>query len=712
MMMMMAAPPLVAPSMSFKQLMRHNDVFLAVGIVLVISMMLLPLPAMVLDVLLTVNIALSITILLVTLYTKEPLQYSTFPTLLLMSTLFRLGLNVSSTRLILLTGQPGEVITAFGNFVIGGNYVVGLLIFIILMIINFMVITNGAGRVSEVSARFTLDALPGKQLSIDADLNAGLISEDQARLRRINIQKEADFYGTMDGASKFVKGDAIAGIIITAINIVFGLIIGVVQMGMPVAEAAATFTTLSVGDGLVSSLPAIIISTATGILVTRVSETENSSLGDDLGNQLFTNPKVLGILGGLLLCMGFVPGMPNIPFLLIGGLAAFGSFHRHKHMQKTEAETAEQHSAKALADAQEKAPTSGEQVMELLQIEPMELEIGYRLVPLIEPEAGGDLLDRIGNIRRQMAQELGVVLPSVRVRDNLQADPDTYSLKLKGIPIGHGIVKSDMLMAMCTDPDLADAVTGIETTEPAFGLPALWIELEDREDAELNGYTVIQPSAVVSTHLTELIRKFAPQILSRQDVKVLVDNLKKTHESLVEDLIPTQITLSELHIVLQLLLAEKVSIRDLATILESISYHCRISKSPEYLTEQCRIALSRSICRQLVDPSTEKLPVLTISPEIEEEMAGSMVGMGSTEGYTSQTLALSPSSTQRFLKAVNTEVERVLVQEGVQPVLLCNAKLRPHVRKLIERLLPQLSVLSYTEVGPTTQVKTLGSIRL
>jgi flagellar biosynthesis protein FlhA len=709
--MMMAAPPLVAPAITFKQLMKHNDVFLAVGIVLILGMMLLPLPAFILDILLTINIALSITILLVTLYTKEPLQYSTFPTLLLMSTLFRLGLNVSSTRLILLTGQPGEVITAFGNFVIGGNYVVGLLIFIILMIINFMVITNGAGRVSEVSARFTLDALPGKQLSIDADLNAGLINEEQARMRRINIQKEADFYGTMDGASKFVKGDAIAGLIITAINIVFGLIIGVVQMGMPVAEAAATFTTLSVGDGLVSSLPAIIISTATGILVTRVSETEDSSLGDDLGNQLFTNPKVLGILGGLLTCMGFVPGMPNIPFLLIGGLACFASYHRHTHMKLTEATAIEATHSQKLLETQEKAPTSGEQVMELLQIEAMELEIGYRLVPLIEPEAGGDLLDRIGNIRRQMAQELGIVLPSVRVRDNLQADPDTYALKLKGVPIGHGTIKSDMLMAMCTDPDLADAVSGIETTEPAFGLPALWIELEDREEAEMNGYTVIQPSAVVSTHLTELIRKFAPQILSRQDVKILVDHLKKTHESLVEDLVPTQLTLSELHIVLQLLLAEKVSIRDLATVLESISYHCRISKSPEYLAEQCRIAMSRSICRQLLDPSSEKLPVLTVSPEIEEEMANNMVNLGSNEGYTSQSLALSPSTTQRFLKAVNAEVERVLVNEGVQPVLLCNAKLRPHIRKLVERLLPQLSVLSYTEVGPSTQVKTLGSIR-
>jgi flagellar biosynthesis protein FlhA len=695
--------------LNWKRLLKHNDILLALALVFIVGMLLIPLPSLVLDFLLTINLALSITIMLVTLYTKEPLQYSTFPTLLLISTLFRLGLNVSSTRLILLTGSAGEVIHSFGNFVIGGNYVVGLLIFIILMIINFMVITNGAGRVSEVSARFTLDALPGKQLSIDADLNAGLINEQQARKRRINIQKEADFYGTMDGASKFVKGDAVAGIIITLINIVFGLIIGVAQLGMSIEEAATTYTILTVGDGLVSSMPALIISTATGVLVTRVSEEEDSSLGDDLGNQLFANPKVLGLLATVLGAMGMIPGMPNVPFLMIAALAGYGSFIRHQQLTVAQQKIVTEQ-ALAEQEVKEKPPTSGEQVMELLTVETLELEIGYRLVPLIEPDAGGDLLERIGNIRRQLAQELGLVLPSVRVRDNLQLNPDTYVFKLKGVSIGQGEVKADMLMAMATDPDLADPMSGIETTEPAFGLPALWIETEDKEEAEMNGYTVIHPSAVVSTHLTELIRKQATQILTRQDTKILLDHLKKTNDALVDDLIPSQVGLSDLHAILQLLLAEKVCIKDLATILESIGYHCRISKAPDYLVEQCRIALSRSICKQHIDPASNKLPVLTIAPEVEEEMATSLVNIGS-DTNPNWSLTISPTFTQRFLSAVNKEVERVLLEEGVQPVILCNARLRPHVRKLLERLLPQIAILSYSEVGQTVQVQTHGAIR-
>lgn len=694
----------------WNKLLKHNDVLLAVGFVFIILMMLIPLPPFVLDLLLTVNIAFSVVILLVTLYTKEPLQYSTFPTLLLISTLFRLGLNVSSTRLILLTGAPGEVIKAFGEFVIGGNYLVGLLIFIILMIINFMVITNGAGRVSEVSARFTLDAMPGKQLSIDADLNAGIITEKDAQKRRITIQKEADFFGTMDGASKFVKGDATAGLIITAINIIFGLIIGVAQMGMPVEEAAATFTILTVGDGLVSSLPALIISSATGILVTRVSEDDSRSLGDDLGTQLFGNYKVLGVLTGLLAFLGFIPGMPTVPFLFIAACAGAGAYVGFKKFQRLEATAVSEALAESGGD---KPKTNGEQVMELLQVEAMELEIGYRLVPLIEAESGGDLLDRIGNIRRQMATELGLVLPSIRVRDNLHIDPNLYTLKLRGIPIGQGNVQADMWLAMATDPILAEPINGIQTKEPAFGLPALWIENDDRDEAEMGGYTVIHPSAVVSTHLTELIKKHASQILTRADVKVLLDHLKeKGQESLVDDLIPTQLSISELHVVLQQLLHEKVSIRDLASVLESIGYHCRISKHPDYLVEQCRMALARSICKQHLDEQSGKLPVLTLSPEAEEVLAQSLMPTSDAQGNNSTTLALSPVYTQNLLKAVNGDIERVLSTDGVQPVLLCNAKLRPHVRKLIERMLPQIAVLSYNEIGPSTQIQTYGAIRV
>lgn len=700
------------------QILKHNDVFLAVGMILIVLMMILPLPSFLLDVLLTLNLALSIVILLVTLYTKEPLQYSTFPTLLLVSTLFRLGLNVSSTRLLLLTGEAGEVIESFGNFVVGGNYVVGLLIFIILMIINFMVITNGAGRVSEVSARFTLDALPGKQLSIDADLNSGIITEAQAKKRRINVQKEADFYGTMDGASKFVKGDAIAGIIITVINIVFGLIIGIVQLGMEPVQAAATFTTLTVGDGLVSSLPALLISSATGILVTRVSEDDEASLGDELNSQLLSNYKVLAILSGLLMLIGFVPGMPNAPFLFVGIVAGVGAFFKFQASKATALRDKTQKENEAIEQEKKDNPakTSTEQVLEMLHIEPMELELGYRLVPLIEADTGGDLLERIANIRKQIAQEFGVVLPSIRVRDNLHIEADAYTLKLRGIELGQGKIMADMLLAMSTDPDLSDEIQGIATIEPAFGLPALWIEKDDREDAEINGFTVIHPAAVLATHLTELMKRNQAQIVTRQDVKQLLDNLKKTsdaHESLVDDLVPSQLSISELHVILQMLLMESVSIRDLTSILESVAYHCRISKSPEYLVEQCRVALSRHLCKQHLDETSGKLPVLTLAPDVEENMANHLVTTSSSkEGYQTQMLALNPQYTQNLLSTINKQIEDVLTTQGVQPVILCNGKLRHHVRKLIERMLPQVAVLSYNEIGSTVQVQSYGSIRV
>jgi flagellar biosynthesis protein FlhA len=700
----------------WSQMLRHNDVFLAVGLLTIILMMIIPLPSMILDVLLTLNLALSITIFLVTLYTREPLQYSTFPTLLLVSTLFRLGLNVSSTRLILLTGEAGEVIHAFGSFVVGGNYVVGLLIFIILMIINFMVITNGAGRVSEVSARFTLDALPGKQLSIDADLNSGIINEAEAKRRRNVIQKEADFYGTMDGASKFVKGDAVAGIIITVINIIFGLIVGVVQLGMEPMEAASTFTILTVGDGLISSLPALIISASTGILVTRVSEHEDRSLGDELGSQLLSNFKVLGVMAGLLIVIGLIPGMPTLPFLFIGGLAAVGTYGQYKKTQQESLRIEAQKDAAATADAlkEKSRKSSTDEVLDLLQIEPMELELGYRLVPLIEADTAGDLLERIANIRKQIAREFGVILPSIRVRDNLHIEADAYQLKLRGIIIGQGKVMADMLMAMATDPMLADEVQGIPTTEPAFGLPALWIEKADKDDAELNGFTVIQPAAVLATHLTELVKGNLAQILTRQDVKQLLDHLKKTseaHESLVDDLVPSQLSISELHVVLQMLLMEHVSIRDLSALLESISYHQRISKTPEYLVEQARVAISRHLCKQHVDEQSGKLPVLTLAPEVEETMASHLLNTGTgADGQAQQMLALNPQYTQQFLNSLNQQMENVLMTHGVQPVILCNGRLRGHVRKLIERMLPQVAVLSYNEIGPSTQVQTFGSI--
>ncbi len=692
--------PQQVSSMSWKYLLKHNDVLLAIGMVLIVAMMMIPVPAGVLDILLTVNIALAVTIMLVTIYTNEPLQYSTFPTMLLVSTLFRLGLNVSSTRLILGQGNAGQVIEAFGNFVIGGNYVVGLLIFIILVIINFIVITNGAGRVSEVAARFTLDAMPGKQLSIDADLNAGLIDDKEAKRRRQQIQKEADFYGTMDGASKFVKGDAIAGIIITVINIIGGLIIGVVQMNMPIGEAASTFTVLTVGDGLVSQIPALLISSATGILVTRVAN-EDTSLGDDLGIQMLSNPKVLGTVGGLLMAMGLIPGLPTVPFVGIGALAALGSFLVVKD-NRSRTEEAQKQEAQQKAQTKKKATT--ENVMELLAVEPLELEIGYRLVPLIEVESGGDLLDRISQIRRQVALDLGFVLPSVRVRDNLQLPPNQYNIKLRGITIDSGEVMSDMWLAMSSDPEVTEPIPdAIETREPAFHLPALWIHEDHKENAEIGGYTVVSASAVVSTHLTEVIRRHASDILSRADVQSLLENTKRQNESLVSDLVPDELSVAEIHLVLQNLLREKVSIRDLATILEALSYHCRVNKDPDYLTEQCRVALSRSICKQYQNPESGELPAITLAPEIEEQMAQGLTEDGG--------LALSPVFTQQLLNGVNREVERAISSAGVQPVILCNSQLRMAFRRLIERTLPQIGVLSYNEIGPTVKVHSVGVVR-
>jgi len=690
--------------LGWKRLLQHNDIVLAVGVILIITMMLIPLPPLLLDILLTINIAMSVTILLVTLYTRETLEYSTFPTILLFSTLFRLGLNVSTTRLILLHGEAGAVVHAFGNFVIGGNFVVGLLLFIILVIINFIVITNGAGRVAEVAARFTLDAMPGKQLSIDAELNAGSIDEKTARKRRQDIQREADFYGTMDGASKFVKGDAIAAIIITVVNIVGGLIIGVLQMNMPLDKAAATFTTLSVGDGLVSQLPALIISAATGILVTRVNDTEQS-LGDEIGGQMFQNPKVMGIMGGLMLLMGVTPGLPNLPFLIIGAISVGVSYYLVRNKKENDQrKQQEEQQAKNTAVKKQKASTT-ENVLDLLAVDTLELEIGYRLVPLIEADSGGDLLERISQIRRQIATELGFVLPSVRVRDNLQLPPNRYNIKLRGITIENGEVQADLWLAMSTDPDITEPIPGIETKEPAFGLPALWIGQEEKEQAEVAGYTVVSASAVVSTHLTEVIRKNAADILSRADVQNLLSNVKKANETLVTDLIPDTLNEADIQVILQNLLREKVSVRDMVTVLETLSYHCRVSKDSDYLTEQVRMGLSRSICKQFTNTDTGELPVVTLDPGVEEQLAQGL----SQDGHV---LAVGPAFTQKLFAALNKEIERVMNNTGHQPVLLCNARLRLPFRRMIERLLPQIAVLSYNEIGPSTKVTALGSVRV
>ena len=557
------------------KLLSNNDIVLAIGLVVIVCMMVIPLPAQLLDLLLTLNISLAVVILLVCLYTQEPLDYSSFPTVLLIATLFRLGLNVSSTRLILLYGEAGNVINSFGEFVVGGNYVVGAVIFCILVLINFMVITGGATRVAEVSARFTLDKMPGKQLSIDADLNSGLINEEQAKERRKKLERETDFYGTMDGASKFVKGDATAGIVITVINIVGGLIIGVIQMHMDIQSALSTYTILTVGDGLVSQVPALLISTATGLIVSRATG-KDESLSEDIKNEMFSDPRVLGVVSGLLGFMGIVPGMPTIPFLTISAIAGAFAYFKMKSKkelkQSQEAQKIEQEQQEKLGKKEKRAKATRESVMELLNVDTIEIEVGYRLVQLLNVEMGGDLLERIAQIRRQTALDLGIVLPSIRVRDNLQLSPNSYQIKLKGVALESGEVYPERYLAMCAgDPVGNLAINGIHAIEPAFGLPALWIEAKDKDMAEMSGYTVVSASAVISTHITEVIKKCASEILSRYDVQQLIDNLKKeVSEDYVNDMMK-DITVGDVQIVMQNLLKEGVAVRDLKTILETIN---------------------------------------------------------------------------------------------------------------------------------------------
>jgi len=687
------------------ELLQNNDIILSIGLVVIISMMLIPLPSPVLDILLTINLSLSVIILLVCLYTTEPLKYSSFPTILLVTTLFRLGLNVSSTRLILLHAQAGQVIHAFGTFVVGGNYVVGAVIFVILVIINYMVITNGAGRVAEVAARFTLDAMPGKQLSIDADLNSGLINEAEAKEKRRKIERESDFYGTMDGASKFVKGDATAGIVIVFINIIGGLIIGMWQQGMDFKTAAATFTILTVGEGLVAQLPALIISTATGLLVTRASGQEKS-LSSDIDEEMFNQPSILYVVGGLLLGMAIVPGMPMLPFLTIG--AAMGGFGWYKSKlikdKKLEEEKAKEKEVKVTTKQKKKA--SKESVMELLNIEAMEVEIGYRLVPLLDIEQGGDLLERIAQIRRQTALDYGIILPSIRVRDNLQLPPNAYQIKLKGVPVEKGEVYPDRFLAMNAGSGQEDPnLQGISAIEPAFGLPALWIEDRDKEYAETRGYTVVSASAVVSTHLTEVIKKNAADILTRSDVQTLMENVKKHSEKLIEDISKdTNITLPEIQMVLQNLLRERVSVRDLSTILETISTYARINRNIDFLTEQCRHALSRNICKQNLSDSGELMAV-TLTPEIENIIAQGISADG-------QTLSLDPSFTRTLIDNLNHEIEKALTSTGNQPVILCSSPIRMAFRRLIERTFPQISVMAYTEIPPGVNARSVGVVKI
>ncbi len=681
----------------FAELLRSKDVVFAFGVVLIVIMMVVPLPSAILDIFLTLNIALALTILLVSIYNKDALQFSAFPSLLLITTLFRLSLNVSSTRLIL-SGQGAtiEIIKAFGNFVVGGNYVVGFVVFLILVLIQFIVITKGAERVAEVAARFTLDAMPIKGMAIDADLNAGAIDQDEATRRRLNLSREADFYGSMDGASKFVKNDAIAGIIITVINLLGGLVIGVFQRGESAADAMAAYALFTVGDGLVTQIPALLVATATGIVVTRASS--DSSLGHDISNQLLTNPKVLGIASGLLGFLGLIPGLPKLSFILLSVVFGAMAYVTHKTEEEVAAREIEEKKAEETA-----ATTGPEDVSSLLSVDPLELEIGYNLIPLVDANQGGDLLNRITLIRRQIAIDLGLVVPPIRIRDNIQLHPSSYVFKIKGSEFAQYEILPDHFLAMVTD-SVTSKISGIEVEEPAFGLPAIWIQSSQRERAEMAGYTVVDPSTVIATHLTEVIRKNAQEILGRQELQQLLDNVKQNYPLILEEVVPNVVNHSALLKIMQNLLKESVSIRHMVNILESLA-DCKGINEIDTLTEIARQALARHICKPLVD-ETGTLRVLSLNPQLEQLLSSALQKI---DGSTN--LAIDPTSAQKLLERIRAKIEEVM-NMGHAPIILCSSALRLSIKRLTERIAPRLTVLSYQEIPTSVKLESIGLISM
>ena len=702
------------PAVSTNKFVQYADIGLAGLLVFIVVMMIIPIPTMLLDLLLAMNITLGVVILLVTFYVRGALEIAAFPTIILIATLFRLSLNISSTRQILLNGYAGEVINAFGYFVVGGNYVVGGVIFLILVIVQFMVITKGSERVAEVAARFTLDAMPGKQMAIDADLNAGMIDELEARKRRSNIQREADFYGAMDGASKFVKGDAIAGLIITMINVLGGLTIGVFQKGMTVTDSLQLYSLLTIGDGLVSQIPALLFSTATGIIVTRSAG--ESDLGRDIVASLSVNCRPLYIGSFLLTGLGLVPGLPTVPFFILAALLAFAgrSVSREADIQngKTPSSSGGNTGGAGAGSspAGGGAPSPGapggsgspENILPLLTVDPMEVEIGYALIPMVDPGQGGDMLDRIGTIRRQMAMDLGLLVPPIRIRDNIQLKPSEYIICVKGAEVGRGELLPDHYLSMSVEQS-EDTLVGIPTTEPSFGLPAVWISPEVRDQAEAMGYTVVDCPSVLATHLSEVIKRYGADLLTRQEVQKLVDLVKENSPAVAGE-ITAALGLGEIQKVLQNLVREQVPIRDLVTIFETLSDYGRVAKGVDYLTERVRESLSRVITLRLQDKEGV-LAVFTLSPRWEQKIKESLQG-DLNQGWQ---LGLSPQDIQKLIQAAGQAMEQMSMA-GITPVMLVHPDVRFVVRKILEGGLQQLFVVSYNEIAQGVQLKSLGTV--
>jgi len=680
----------------FKQASKYSDLVAAGAVVLVVVMMIIPLPAFVLDLAITLNVSVALAIVVATLYMPRAIDFSSFPSLLLLTTLFRLAINVSVTRLILLHGDAGNVVSAFGSFVIGGNVVVGLVIFLILVVIQFVVVTAGAGRVAEVGARFTLDAMPGKQMAIDADLNAGQITEDEARRRREDIAREADFYGAMDGASKFVKGDAMAAVLITAINLIGGIVIGVVQQGRPLSEAVQHFSLLSVGDGLAAQIPALLISVATGIIVTRSASKDD--LGTDVVRQITSQRKAPLVAGAVIASFALVPGLPKIPFLIIGGIFFLAGRAITSVLAEREATQAQEAAAAALP-----APvTPRDQALEALSIDPVELSIGFGLVPLVDGGTGGSLLARVGAVRRQVAADLGAVIPPVRIHDDVALGSHEYVMKVRGNEVARGAIMAGHQLAL--DPgDAVGQLAGIPTTEPAYGLPAVWIPDPARAEAEALGYTVVDAESVIVTHLTETIRTHVADLLTRQDVRALLDRLKESNAAVVEEVVPDLLSVGEIQRVLQSLLREGVSIRDLGAIVEVVGDRARVTRDPVLLAEYARQALGRAIVMPHVD-NEQRLRAISLDPAIEQEISDSIAQTADGE-Y----LAMEPSRAHALVGSLAVQAENAVARGG-RPVVICSSRVRRHLRRLVEQNLPQLSICAYNEIAPGISVETIGVV--
>ena len=671
-----------------------SQIALPIAIIIILIAIIIPLPTIVLDVLISANISLSVVILLSAVYLLNPVQFSSFPSILLLSTLFRLSLNIASSRLILLNGSEGmsaagDVIRAFGQFVVGGNYAVGIIIFLVLIVIQYVVINHGAVRISEVTARFTLDALPGKQLAIDADLNAGIIDQQEARERRVEIGKEAEFYGAMDGAIRFTQRDAMASILITLINIIGGLFIGVFQFGMPIMTALTTFTVLTIGDGLVTAIPSLLISIAGGLVTTHASS--DMSMGQEVSTQLFSNAKPVYFGSGIVAGLGLIPGFPKFSFFFLAATLGFIAFSLSKAAKLKELAPAKDASSKNTADTPEKATN-------FLKIDSLAIEIGYGLISIVDVQQGGDFLNRIRSIRKQVAQDLGVIVPPVNITDNLKLGSRQYSILLKGVEIARGELMTDKFLAI-NPGSASETIQGTPTTEPTFGLPAFWITKENRERAQMLNYTVVDPATVLATHLTETIRSHAYELLGRQEVKALIDYVAETHPKLTEELVPKTLSVGEIQKVLQNLLREKVSVRDLVTIFETLADYGAQTKDHIMLTEMVRAALNRSISKALLNDQSE-LAVVTLSPQWEEKLNHSIV-----RGDTGTYLALDAKTFESLVKTLSDVCQKTM---SPQWTLLCSSSLRFHLRKLIERFLPQLAVISPNDIPPSVQIVSLG----